>query len=107
METQIRRPDTLLMLPVATWAFTFTFGTIWMLILMNVNRSTVVYDVLLYTLIPVIAFNIAVTTLLFISGYYHENYRKELYQRMYLVLSNIAVAAVYFILMCRFAKFLN
>jgi len=107
MKTQVKRPDRLLIVPVFVWAFTFTFGTIWMLILMNVDRTPIVYDILLYTLLPVIALNIAVIALLFISGYYHENYRQELYKRMYLVLSNTAVAAVYFILMCRFAKFLN
>jgi len=107
MRTEVKRPDRLLMLPVVVWAFTFTFGSIWMLILMNADRSTIVYDILLYTLLPVIALNIAVITLLFISGYYHESYRQELYKRMYLVLSNIAVAALYFVLMCRFSKFLN
>lgn len=107
MKTQIKKPDRLLMMPVIVWAFTFTFGTIWMLILMNVTRSALVYDALLYTLLPVIALNIGMLTLLFISGYYHEHYKQELYSRMYLVLSNIAVAALYFILMCRFAKFLN
>jgi len=107
MKTEAKKPDRLLMVPVIVWAFTFTFGTIWMLILMNVGHSTIVYDLLLYTLLPVIALNIAVVTLLFISGYYHEYYRQELHNRMYLVLSNLAVAEVYFILMCRFAKFLN
>lgn len=107
MKTQIERPEKLLMLPVVVWAITFTFGTVWMFILMNTERDKFIGDLLLYTLLPVIAVNIAVLTILFIASYYQERFRQELFSRAYLMLSNIAVAALYFILMCQFSRFLN
>jgi hypothetical protein len=107
MKTQIKRPDKLLMVPVIIWAFTFTFGTVWMFILMNTEKDKFIGDLLLHTLLPVIAVNIAVLIILFISSYYQEQFRQELFSRAYLMLSNMAVAALYFIMMCQFSKFLN
>jgi hypothetical protein len=95
------------MLPVFVWAATFTFGTTWLFFLMNTPKDSYVSDVLLYSLVLVISANIATLTIVFIASYYHENYKKELQSRMFLMLANIPVAALYFILMCRFAKFLN
>ena len=107
MKIPVGRPDKLLMLPVVVWAITFTFGTVWMFILMNTERDKFIGDLLLYTLLPVIAVNIAVLIILFISSYYQEQFRQELFSRAYLMLSNMAAAALYFIMMCKFSKFLN
>ena len=101
MPEQVKRPDRLLMLPVIVWALTFAFGTVWLFFFMNTQENHPVSDVLIYSLTGVISINIAVLTLMLIASSHNEKYRKEIYTRMYLMLVNIPVAALYFILMCR------
>lgn len=107
MIQQVKRPDRLLMLPVIVWALTFTFGTVWLFILINTHRDNYIADVLVYSLLVIISMNITVLAIVFIASYYHENYKKDFQSRLYLMLANIPVAALYFVLMCRFARFLN
>lgn len=107
MRQQPKRPHRLLMFPVVVWALTFAFGTTWLFFLMNTDKDSYISTVVLYSLLAVVSINIATLTIVFIASYYHEKYKKELYSRMYLMLANIPVAALYFVLMCRFAKFLN
>lgn len=107
MAQQLKKTEKLLMLPVIVWGATFTFGTVWLFILMSIEKDPYVTDVLIYTLLTVISINIATIALVFIASYYHEKYKKELQSRIFLMLTNIPVAALYFALICRFSKFLN
>jgi hypothetical protein len=107
MKPQQKTPDKLLMLPVVVWAFTFTYSTVWLFILMNTGKDIAIYYVLMYCTFLVIGLNIAIISIVFIASYYYERYKNELQNRIFFMLTNIPVAAIYFILMCRFAKFFN
>lgn len=101
------KPTRLLMLPIVVWAVTFTFGTIWFYILLESPRSGYLSSLLIYSMLTVITANAIVLVGMYIASQLYEDYKKELLKRTAFMLVNIPVAFVYFIIMCRFAKFLN
>lgn len=107
MIRNVKKPSSLLKLPVIVWALTFTYGTVWLFILMGTEKDAHTSNILLYSLAFIVGANIIALITSLIASYYHENFRGEFLSRMYLMLSNIFIAATYFVLLCQFSKFLN